>query len=153
MLFVQARMNYERIVMKTMNFSGAMHRICCSLILAAAWGALLLGGADAQNIPLGNLFDDPKLTDLVTAISTDTYGASADTTDLGIAAFGTNLGDHGGTGTVIAPGVSFNFGNVGGADNSNGEPVINDSTFGFIAGQLVPISTTGIQCCGNPAGD
>jgi hypothetical protein len=138
-------------MMKAMNFSGASHRICFSLFLAAAWIMSLLGGADAQHIPLGNLFDDPKLTNLITAVSTDTYGASAETTDLGIAAFGTNLGDHAGAGTVIAPGVSFNFGNVGGADDSNGEPVINDSTYKSVGGQPVPISTTGIQCCGNPA--
>jgi hypothetical protein len=134
--------------MKTIS---AIANTFLALVLAAAWSAFLLGTADAQTIPLGNLFDDPKLTDLVTAISTDTYGADADATDLGIVDFGANLGDHGGTGTVIAPGVRFNFGNVGGADDSPGDPVINDSTFGFNEGQLRPISTTGLQCCGDPA--
>jgi len=127
-----------------------MKRLLLFIHIAAAL-EVLLGGADAQNIPLGNLFDDPKLTDLATAISTDTYGASADTMDLGIAAVGTNLGAHAGAGTAIAPGVSFNFANIGGADDSNSVPVINDSSILSLSGLPFPISTTGIQCCGNAA--
>jgi len=65
----------------------------------------------AVDIPLGNLFDDAKLTDLTTAVGTDTYQAGGDTGDLGVVAM---IDGNLNVAQTIAPGVSFDLLSVGG---------------------------------------
>lgn len=87
-------------------------------------------------VPLGNLFDDDKGVSLAEAIESDTYQAVASTSDLGLyaVAAGGLDGD-----LIIAPGVSFNFVNVGGGGGQAGSPS-NDT--------WRSVSTNGIRTTG-----
>lgn len=71
-----------------------------------------------QSVALSNLFDDAKGTSLNAAMSTDTFQARGESTDLGV-----ELTVDGGfqTAKTIAPMVSFDFSNVG--DSSSGDGV------------------------------
>ena len=82
--------------------------------------------ASAVVIPLGNLFDDPKLTPLATAITSDTFAATGDATDLGVQTVidgGLNVP------VVIAPGITFDFSNAGGSAGGAFGDFRNDSAY------------------------
>ncbi len=51
---------------------------------AAVSSSALASGGIVETIPLGNLFDDAKGASIASAISSDTFGASAQITDLGV---------------------------------------------------------------------
>src|SRR5688500_16648678 len=92
-----------------------MNRRIALTIFRIAFSMLVIVAAQntltrAQTIPLGNLFDDPTGTDLTTAIATDTYGAAADTGDVGVFAVGNTLNQP----VQIAPFQMFNFVSAGG---------------------------------------
>jgi hypothetical protein len=107
-----------------------------------------------QTIPLGNLFDDPKLTDLASAIATDTYGAIGDVADLGVAEHGNDMDANGGLGTFIAPGISFDLSTVGGDDTFADNPnPVNDAALIDVPGNPPgpwPIRTTGRRSGSGP---
>jgi len=93
--------------------------------------------AHAENIPLGNLFDDGKKTSLIAAIASDEFGASADDSDLGIWAAISGFENP----VMVAPGVTFDFQNVGGSKVTHSR-ASNDT---FEAGdQSRGIRTTGV---------
>ena len=97
------------------------------------------GGTDTtvtESIPLGNLFDDGPGTDLATAVITDTYGANADDTDLGVHQVA--AGDNNGVKT-IAPGIDFDFTNLGGG--TAGKGIGNDT---IQANDTTPLRITGL---------
>lgn len=78
-----------------------------------------------QEIPLGNLFDDPKGTPLRTAIRTDRRGAIATSDSMGVQRV-VRGEEVQGTIHEIAPGVRMNLGSLGWCDMSS-RGVINDS--------------------------
>ncbi|MEL7497922.1 MAG: family 16 glycoside hydrolase [Planctomycetota bacterium] len=78
-----------------------------------------------QEIPLGNLFDDPKGTPLRTAIKTDRRGATATADSMGIQRV-VRGEEVQGTIHEIAPGVKMNLDSLGWCDMSS-RGVINDS--------------------------
>ncbi|MEL6108938.1 MAG: family 16 glycoside hydrolase [Planctomycetota bacterium] len=78
-----------------------------------------------QEIPLGNLFDDPKGTPLRAAIRTDTLGAVATGNSLGIERV-VRGEETLGTTHELAPGVMMNLASLGWCDMSS-RGVINDS--------------------------
>ncbi|MGB7343646.1 MAG: family 16 glycoside hydrolase [Pirellulaceae bacterium] len=78
-----------------------------------------------QEIPLGNLFDDPKGTPLRTAIRTDRRGAMASSDSLGVQRV-VRGEEVQGTIHEIAPGVRMNLDSLGWCEMSS-RGVINDS--------------------------
>jgi hypothetical protein len=92
--------------------------------------------ARAVVIPLGNLFDDPTTETLANAIASDTFEAQAGVGDLGVY---TTIYAGLASPATIAPGVSFDFTNLG-ADNGAFRPIFNDSAYG--GGSI--IRTTGV---------
>jgi hypothetical protein len=108
--------------------------ILACLVMACA----MVSGSRAHAIviPLGNLFDDPTSETLANAIASDSFGAVGTVGDLGV--YNTVLGNmH--VAVNIAPGVNFNFANIG-ADASVWQPAFNDSAYG--GGSI--IRTTGV---------
>ncbi len=107
----------------------------------AARGAYLERGI----IPLSNLFDDPKGTSLVEAITSDMFSADAEPTDLGVWLLVT--GDNKGV-KSIAPGISFDFTNLGGAVSKAGKLPGNDASEAGSAipeaAKLMPVRITGL---------
>src|SRR5687767_6898547 len=97
---------------------------------AVAAAAVMLSQSPAasaqQTVPLGNLFDDPAGTGLAAAIATDTYAEDADTGDLGVQTV--LVGGLDAASVAIAPGINFNFANVGGGGASF-TPIQNDSAY------------------------
>jgi hypothetical protein len=100
--------------------------------------SLPASAASTTLLPLGNLFDDGAATPIATAIGTDTYGANAQTSDLGVEvvidqsnALPLN------TAQTIAPGVSFDYSSVGGG-TAFPRLIRNDAW-----GDVAPIRTTG----------
>ena len=90
----------------------------------------------AGDIPLGNLFDDGKKMPLVSAVETDEFGASAEDSDLGVWTVISGFDKP----VLVAPGVTFDFQNVGGSKVSHSRAT-NDA---FEAGdQSRGIRTTG----------
>ena len=88
-----------------------------------------------ESIPLSNLFDDDTDTDLATAMATDTFGASAEATDLGV--YQVANGDNDGVKT-IAPGIDFDFTNLGGG--TVGKGIANNT---IQANDVTPLRITG----------
>ncbi|TWU37439.1 family 16 glycoside hydrolase [Novipirellula artificiosorum] len=78
-----------------------------------------------QEIPLGNLFDDPKGTPLRTAIDTDTRGATAQANGLGVERV-VRAEEVPGVIQEIAPGVRIDLESVGWCEMSS-RGVVNDS--------------------------
>ena len=115
------------------------------LSTAAAAAALVVlsqvPSASAQTVPLSNLFDDPAGTSLNDAIASDAFGAPAEVGDLGI-----EVAQAGAAVQTIAPGVLFDFTNVGGGSNGSftdqATPVLNDAAYSF-GGRFGSIRTTG----------
>ena len=97
--------------------------------------------ASAQTVPLSNLFDDPAGTSLNDAIASDAFGVPAEVGDLGIeVAQDTTAGQQ-----TIAPGIVFDFTNVGGGAGSftnQATPIINDAAYSA-GGGYGSIQTTG----------
>ncbi len=79
--------------------------------------------AQAVTVPLGNLFDDAKGTDLAGAILSDTFLATASSSNLGV---NTVIGGGLNVAQTIAPGVLFNLATAGGG-NVGTNPVVNDA--------------------------
>jgi hypothetical protein len=77
-------------------------------------------------VPLGNLFDDPAGTSLADAITTDTFAAAAEPSDLGVYTVIDSDGSFYNP-VTIAPGVSFDFGTAGGGYRMTGQLPGNDS--------------------------
>ncbi len=94
------------------------------------------GDVGSGSVALSNLLDDSAGTPLVDAIATDTFGASANTNDLGVYAV---IAGSLNSSQTIAPGVSFDLSNAGGGSSSAGNPG-NDV---LRAGDLRAIRTTG----------
>lgn len=94
-------------------------------VATAAAAAFFSHVPSASAVPLGNLFDDPAGTNLFDAVATDTYGAQADTGDLGV-----EVAQLGGLEipVAIAPGVFFDFANAGGNFQSF-SPILNDAAY------------------------
>jgi len=86
---------------------------CLVVTLTLALTSTLMGAtiALAGDIPLGNLFDDGKKMSLVNAIATDEFGAYADNSDLGVWTTISGFENP----VIVAPGVTFDFQNVGGS--------------------------------------
>jgi hypothetical protein len=82
--------------------------------------------ASAQTVPLGNLFDDPAGTGLAAAVASDTYAEDAEATDMGVETV--LVGGLNAASVAIAPGINFNFANVGGGADSF-TPIQNDSAY------------------------
>ena len=103
-------------------------RSVLSCAAAAAAFAVLshAPSASAQSIPLGNLFDDPAGTSLADAIASDTYAEDAHVEDLGVDTV--RVGGLDAASVAIAPGINFNFANVGGGGGSF-TPIQNDSAY------------------------
>ncbi|MBI1369423.1 MAG: hypothetical protein GC162_12310 [Planctomycetes bacterium] len=123
-----------------MNVRRQHQQLCIALALAAA-SAAPASAAITTLVPLGNLFGDSIATPIATAVATDPYGQTPLETELGIELFydnkdvahKVNLGAP----QTIAPGVTFNYSNVGGA-NAYAREIFNDAWQpGF------PLSTTG----------
>ena len=102
---------------------------------------------NARTVALGNLFDDNAGTGLDAAIASDTYGASAATTDLGIE---TVIQGNLNVAQTIAPGVSFNLGvNAGGGSLAANSIAANDTRR---PGENIPLRTTGTVDTGLTSG-
>src|SRR5687767_2544713 len=104
-------------------------RVRSILAGTTAFAALVLAhtpSASAVTVPLGNLFDDPAGTGLAAAIASDTYAAGADAADLGVQTV--MVGGLDAASVAIAPGINFNFANVGGGGASF-TPIQNDSAY------------------------
>lgn len=112
------------------------HALALAIVSGAAPGAL------AVTVPLGNLFDDAKGTNLAAAIASDTFIAQAANTDLGVQ---TAISGGLGAAVSIAPGVSFNFAPNLGAGNNNSGGAINDAARAVInpGPGVPPIRTQG----------
>jgi len=103
-----------------------------TLLLSLTSGAI----AQAEDFPLGSLFDDGKKSSLKAAIATDEFGASAEDADLGIWTTISGFENP----VMVAPGVTFDFKNVGGSKVTHSRAT-NDT---FEAGdQARGIRTTG----------
>lgn len=108
--------------------------ILACLVVACALASV--SRAHAIVIPLGNLFDDPINATLASAIASDTFGAQGSVGDLGV--YSTVYGGMASP-VLIAPGVTFNFVNLG-ADNNAFAPPFNDSAYG--GGSVIRTSGT-----------
>lgn len=104
--------------------------------VAITAGAFASGGI-VECIPLGNLLDDAKGSSLVAAISSDTYGAGASATDLGVSKIvkgGLNAN------ALITPTITFNASSIGGYSTVPAAVPNNDRVF---TSSAAPISAIG----------
>lgn len=109
-----------------------------TLGLAAVAAISLPTSAATTILPLGNLFDDNGAATIDAAIASDTYGAQADPTDLGVVAlFDSAHQSPMNVAITIAPGLSFNYTSVGGG-TAFSRPIRNDAW-----GDIAPIRTLG----------
>ncbi|MDZ4850517.1 MAG: hypothetical protein SGI77_14625 [Pirellulaceae bacterium] len=100
-------------------------------------GEVIVTGRPTHRIPLGNLLDDANTLDLATAITTDTYTASASTSDLGV----DRVVQGGAASFSLFGSVNFNFTNIGWTSSTQGT-ISNDALVSTQSGNIpVPIST------------
>lgn len=115
-------------------------------IVALGAGSTAFAGSDG--FFLSNLFDDAKGSTIANAMASDSYGAGASVTDLGIAI--RTVGGLGGN-SLVAPGITFATASAGGANSAPGSIPGNDRV--FANGHSMAVSIAGIyQALPQPPG-